>query len=97
MDVFSLRDNVVGEYKKFATSFTTIFASDIRTQIDAIYADARYWPEPLIQVNPNFKRVTTDSGVMTTTTAFVLTPCPGTRHSPRVTYCPPHSYGGYRT
>jgi len=24
MDVFSLRDTVVGEYQKFATSFTTI-------------------------------------------------------------------------
>lgn len=59
MDVFSLRDSVVDQYRQFATSFTTIFASDIRTQIDAIYADARYWPEPLIQVNPNFKRFTT--------------------------------------
>jgi len=58
MDVFSLRDNVVSEYKKFATSFTTIFADDLRKQIDAIYADERYWPEPLIQINPNFKRVT---------------------------------------
>ena len=58
MDVFSLRDTVVGEYKKFATSFTTIFAEDLRKQIDAIYADERYWPEPLIQINPNFQRVT---------------------------------------
>ncbi|HYD51662.1 MAG TPA: DEAD/DEAH box helicase [Gemmatimonadaceae bacterium] len=58
MDVFSLRDTVVGEYKRFATSFTTIFADDLRKQIDAIYADERYWPEPLIQINPNFKRVT---------------------------------------
>jgi Lhr-like helicase len=58
MDVFSLRDTVVGEYRKFATSFTTIFADDLRKHIDAIYADERYWPEPLIQINPNFKRVT---------------------------------------
>lgn len=59
LDVFSLRDTVVGEYKKFATSFTTIFAEDIRTQIDAIYAQDRYWPEPLIQVSPSYKRTTT--------------------------------------
>ena len=59
LDVFSLRDTVVEEYKKFATSFTTIFADDIRTQIDAIYAQDRYWPEPLIQVNPSYKRTTT--------------------------------------
>ena len=32
MDVFSLRDTVIGEYRKFATSFTTINAEDIRRQ-----------------------------------------------------------------
>jgi superfamily II DNA/RNA helicase len=69
MDVFSLRDSVVGEYRKFATSFTTIFADDLRKQIDAIYSDERYWPEPLIQINPNFQRVTNvqklvDDGVL---------------------------------
>ncbi len=59
MDVFSLRDSVVREYEQFATSFTKIFAADIRSQVDAIYAEKRYWPEPLIQVNPNYKRATT--------------------------------------
>jgi superfamily II DNA/RNA helicase len=59
MDVFSLRDAVVGEYKSFATSFTTIFAEDLRRQIEAIYAEERYWPEPLIQINPNYRRTTT--------------------------------------
>ncbi len=59
MDVFALRDQVVGEYKKFATSFTTIYAEDIREQVQAIYAQDRYWPEPLIQINPSFKRTTT--------------------------------------
>jgi hypothetical protein len=55
MDVFSLRESVVGEYKKFATSFTKIHAEDIRGQVDAIYAQNRYWPEPLIQLNPSYK------------------------------------------
>jgi superfamily II DNA/RNA helicase len=58
MDVFSLRDTVVGEYKKFATSFTTLHAEDIRQQVEAIYAKDRYWPEPLIQINPSYKRST---------------------------------------
>ena len=56
MDVFSLRDSVVGDYKKFATSFTTIHAPDIATQIREIYDSKRYWPEPLIQINPNYRR-----------------------------------------
>jgi Lhr-like helicase len=59
MDVFSLRDAVVGEYKQFATSFTTIFAEDLRRQIEAIYAQERYWPEPLIQINPRYRSVST--------------------------------------
>ena len=61
LDVFALRDSVVDEYRSFATSFTTIHAPDIREQVDAIYAESRYWPEPLIQINPSYKR-TTDVG-----------------------------------
>ncbi len=55
MDVFSLRDAVVGEYRKFATSFTTIRAEDIKKQVEAIYAEGRFWPDPLIQINPSYK------------------------------------------
>lgn len=55
MDVFSLRDSVVGEYRKFATSFTTIHAADIRRQVEAIYAEGRFWPDPLIQINPSYR------------------------------------------
>src|SRR5262245_19987408 len=65
LDVFSLRDAVVGEYKNFATSFTTIRAEDIRHQVEAIYADQRYWPEPLIQINPSYKRSTTVDALAT--------------------------------
>ena len=58
LDVFALRDGVVAEYERFATSFTTIHAPDIRRQVAAIYAESRYWPEPLIQINPSYKRST---------------------------------------
>ena len=58
LDVFSLRDTVVEEYQRFATSFTDIHAPDLRDQIRAIYAEQRYWPEPLIQINPSYKRTT---------------------------------------
>jgi hypothetical protein len=64
MDVFSLRDTVVGEYRKFATSFTTIQAEDIRDQIKAIYAEGRFWPEPLIQINPSYKRGSNLAGLI---------------------------------
>ena len=63
LDVFALRDSVVDEYERFATSFTTIHARDIREQVEAIYAEKRYWPEPLIQINPSYKR-STDVGAL---------------------------------
>jgi ATP-dependent helicase YprA (DUF1998 family) len=31
---------------------------DIKAQVEAIYAEERYWPEPLIQINPSYKRTT---------------------------------------
>jgi ATP-dependent helicase YprA (DUF1998 family) len=55
MDVFSLREFVVDKSKKFATSFTSIHAQDIRQRVEEIYASGRYWPEPLIQVNPTYR------------------------------------------
>ena len=55
MDVFALREAIVSEYRTFATSFTTIHADDIRHQVEKIYGQNQYWPEPLIQINPNYK------------------------------------------
>lgn len=56
MDVFSLRRSLIDDYRSFARSFTTIRSDDIRTGVDAAYASGRYWPEPLIQINPRYKQ-----------------------------------------
>jgi hypothetical protein len=37
------------DYERFARSFTQIRAPDIRSQVEAIYASNRFWPEPLIR------------------------------------------------
>ena len=55
-DVFDLRDRVVDEYAAFSRSFTRIAAPDIAAVVEAEYARGRYWPEPLIQINPNYRR-----------------------------------------
>lgn len=55
MDVFALRDRVIDDYESFARSFTTIRAKDLKSTIDAVYASHRYWPDPLIQINPRYK------------------------------------------
>jgi superfamily II DNA/RNA helicase len=55
MNVFELRDQLVKDYGAFARSFTKIKSADIHEQLKAIYEDDRFWPEPLLQINPNYK------------------------------------------
>lgn len=55
MDVFEFRDKLVSDYSDFTRSFTRIQATDISSFVDETYNSERYWPAPLIQVNPNFK------------------------------------------
>ena len=54
MDVFTFRDELVADYQRFSRSFTTIRANDIGQTVEEAYAAGRYWPAPLIQLNPNF-------------------------------------------
>ena len=56
MNVFDLDRSLVRDYERFARSFTQIRAPDIRTQVEKVYASARFWPEPLISINPHFER-----------------------------------------
>jgi hypothetical protein len=55
MDVFALRESLIDQYASFARSFTTIRAGDIRAQVQAEYDGGRFWPEPLLQINPRFR------------------------------------------
>ena len=54
MDVFGFRDELIAEYERFSRSFTRIRAEDILQTVDKAYAGGRFWPAPLIQLNPNF-------------------------------------------
>jgi hypothetical protein len=77
LDVFSLRDAVVNDYRQFATSFTTIHARDIREQVEAIYAGGAYWPDPLIQISPRYQSTVdvqslVDSGQLHPATAEIF-------------------------
>jgi hypothetical protein len=54
MDVFQFRNVLVDDYARFTRSFTKIRAADIKDAVDAAYHSGRFWPDPLIQLNPNF-------------------------------------------
>lgn len=54
MDVFALREHLIDDYSRFARSFTTIRAEDLANGVEQEYASGRFWPEPLIQINPKY-------------------------------------------
>jgi ATP-dependent helicase YprA (DUF1998 family) len=55
MNVFELDQALVNDYERFARSFTLIRAPDIRQQVEELYASDRFWPEPLISINPRYE------------------------------------------
>jgi hypothetical protein len=58
-NVFQFRNDLISEYASFSRSFSKILAKDIAQAVEAEYAKGRYWPEPLIQINPNYQRAKT--------------------------------------
>jgi Lhr-like helicase len=55
MDVFALDEALLAHYIGFARSFTRIRATEIKSKVDTLYAGRRFWPEPLIQLNPHYQ------------------------------------------
>ncbi len=55
-NVFQFRNQLIERYGSFSRSFVRIAAPDIQAEIEHQYAQGRYWPEPLVQINPNYQR-----------------------------------------
>ena len=64
MNVFDVDLSLIGDYQHFARSFTEIRAADIRTQVDALYATGKFWPDPLITVNPHYEKDASIAGLV---------------------------------
>ena len=54
MNVFKLDDVVIKQYEAFSRSFTKIKSREISLKVDKLYDDNRFWPAPLLQVNPHY-------------------------------------------
>lgn len=77
MNAFLFRDQIVQSYERFSRSFVKIEPRDISKVVDSEYENGRYWPEPLIQINPNYKPGSTvlelaDQGVLHPVTAKIF-------------------------
>jgi len=54
LNVFEFRKRVIEDYERFSRSFSKIKAEDIARFVDAEYRAEKFWPAPLVQLNPNF-------------------------------------------
>ncbi len=55
MDVFNLRDRVIGDYSSYIRSFLTIKDERIDRLVREEMDGGILWPDPLIQLNPSFE------------------------------------------
>jgi Lhr-like helicase len=55
MDVFALDDHLLDQYTGFARSFTRIRSAELQQEVNRLYAGRRFWPEPLLQLNPHYE------------------------------------------
>ncbi len=61
LDAFKLRDDVIGSYADYVTSFIKIADDRVRAKVDEALAAGDLWPEPWVQINPSYKvQATTD-------------------------------------
>ena len=55
MDVFRLRNELIEDYESYIKSFININDDRIREAVDKELTEGLLWPDPLIQINPNFE------------------------------------------
>jgi len=55
VDVFGLRDRVVQQYSDYIRSFLRIKDPEIDRFVQESLNQGRYWPDPLVQLNPAFE------------------------------------------
>src|SRR5215210_470621 len=55
LDVFQLRDDVVGGYADYVRSFLTIADPQIKGFVEERLDEGHLWPDALVQLNPAFQ------------------------------------------
>ena len=56
MNVFELRNRLVDDYASYTRSFIKIADARILERVDSELNAGAFWPEPMLQLNPNFYR-----------------------------------------
>ena len=77
MKAFDLDRHIIDRYEQFSRSFSKIRADDLRAEISRQYERGRFWPDPLLSLNPHYEQGQTvddlvDSGDLCPETAQVF-------------------------
>jgi DEAD/DEAH box helicase/Domain of unknown function (DUF1998)/Helicase conserved C-terminal domain len=56
MDVFRFRDHIISDYHRYVSSFISVAQGELRQFVNRSFESGKLWPDPLIQLNPTFKR-----------------------------------------
>jgi DEAD/DEAH box helicase/Helicase conserved C-terminal domain/Domain of unknown function (DUF1998) len=78
MSIFDMHRAVIDDYRQYVQSFISIADPEIRTFVERELADGqRLWPEPLIQLNPEYQAAGTvddlaSSGLLLSATASIF-------------------------
>jgi len=54
MNVFDLRDRLVSDYASYTRSFIKIADPRISGAVESALAGGEFWPDPMLQLNPNY-------------------------------------------
>jgi len=54
VDVFNLRRQLIDDYRAYSDSFIKVRDPKIRARVEEELNSGALWPDPLIQLNPNF-------------------------------------------
>lgn len=54
MKAFEFDNRLIDSYARFSRSFSTIRAADLKQEVEKQYNDGRFWPDPLLSLNPRF-------------------------------------------
>jgi len=56
LDIFNLRDEIVGDYRRYIESFLKIRDPQVAAFVDRELQRGELWPDPLVQLNPSYKK-----------------------------------------
>ena len=56
LDIFNFRNEVIGDYRRYIESFLKIRDAKVKAFVDAELDKGQLWTEPLLQLNPTYKK-----------------------------------------